>query len=634
MRRLFFLAFLTLLPVLFGCRPDPLNFVRLEQPGIEEVRLTGGAWFRAMELERQYLRSLDPERLLVHFRRVSGIESDAREYGGWEMEWRELRGHSIGHYLSGISRMAKLTSDSLLMERCSYTVKELVKCQEKNENGYLSAWPEEYLDRVENLEQVWAPYYTLHKILAGLLDAYRYLEDQEALKAALELAHYLNRRIEPLGNSYFQRVLDQTEQGGMNEVLWDIYAETGDSVCRRLAEAFYQNSYFDPLLDGKDSLKGWHANSFIPNVVGIAREYECTGDVSRKQMSERFWDQVVETRTFVTGGTSNGEHWNSDPYHLHTELGPGAHESCCSYNMIKLTDHLWDWSNEVKYQDQLERTLTNAILPTQNRETGMSMYYVSMAPGYYKTWGTPDSSFWCCTGTGMENFSRIAEYIYKVKDDRLYINQFVSSELDCPESGFKMIQKTTLPSGSDLSLEIACEVPLALKLAVRIPSWTGIDYSLRLNGKMLDAKPDAGSYLLLDRVWKDGDRLEIDFRPGIWYSLLPVNNRHVAVGYGPVVLAARFNTAGVEENLRQRYGPYDGEAVKVPVIRFSPSRFADCIERLDTANLCFKMESLSGEAVILVPFYEIHDEHFSVYLPVDMSDKQISDKRVDPSQHY
>ena len=208
-----------------------------------------------MELERQYLLSLDPERLLVHFKETAGLKSDAREYGGWELRYRELRGHSMGHYLSAISRMARLTNDTILFSRCIYTVKELNRCQKAIGIGYLSAFPTEYLDRVENLKEVWAPYYTLHKIIAGLFDSYAYCSDSLALTTAVDLVHYLHSRIKPLGMEHFQKVLDNTEQGGMNEVLWDIYAATGDTISRDLAKYFYQNSYFDPLQQGKENLK-------------------------------------------------------------------------------------------------------------------------------------------------------------------------------------------------------------------------------------------------------------------------------------------------------------------------------------------------------------------------------------------
>lgn len=615
------------------CSSEKQDFVNINNPSIDMIKLTGGPWQHAMELERDYLRSLEPERLLYYFKKNAGIETNSKEYGGWEMEWAELRGHSIGHYLSAISRMSRLANDSLLFERCKYTVTELKKCQDKIGTGFLGAWPDEYLDRADNGKKVWAPYYTLHKILAGLLDSYVYCNDQDARKMAIELSHYLYNRIAPLGDEHFQKALDKTEQGGMNEALWNMYAETGDTICRNLAVLFQQNSYLDPLLQGRDNLKNWHSNSFIPHVVGVARGFEVTGDIKYKQISQRFWEQVVNTRSFVTGGTSNGEHWFSDPYHMHLQLGPGAHECCCSYNLVKLTNHLWEWTHDVKYQDYMERALTNAILPTQNRETGMTMYYVSMAPGYYKTWGTPFHSFWCCTGSGMENFSRIAEYLYSVDNNRLFVNQFVPSEVNFQASGFKLIQETTLPKGDQLSIKIACDNPVALKLAVRIPSWTSNDYTILIDGKVTDFKPQAGSYLMLDRTWKNGDKLEITFKPQLWYSVLPITNKNVAFGYGPLVLSAKFEEPEVEERLRHMYGPYDGQPVEVPVIRVNTTNFEDYIETVDDQNYHFKVKSKTGKDILLVPFYEIHNECFSVYLPIDHIENNINVKEVDPSDH-
>ena len=617
----------------FQCSEERVEEIKLSAPTIDMVRITGGPWHHAMELEREYLRSLDTERLLFHFKKTAGIETNSKEYGGWEMEWRELRGHSIGHYLSAISRMGRLTNDSVLLARCNYTVQELNRCQKQIGTGYLSAWPEEYLDRVENLEEVWAPYYTIHKILAGLLDSYIYCDDQLALSTALDFVHYLHSRITPLGKEYFQKVLDKTEQGGLPETLWNLYAVTGDTVSSDLAQYFYQKTYFDPLEQGKENLKGWHSNSFIPAVVGVAREFELTGDITKKRVSELFWKQVIEGRSFVTGGTSNGEHWNAEPYHMHSELGPGAHESCCSYNLIKLSNHLWNWSKDVKYQEYMERTLVNAILSTQNPVTGMSMYYTSTAPGYYKTWGTPDSAFWCCTGTGMENFSRTAEYIYALQDNRIYVNQFVPSELNYEEKGFKLIQETTLPDGKNLNIKVLCEKPVNLKLAIRIPSWTGDDYEVNLNGKSFDAKPAPGAYLLLDRVWHNNDNIDISFTPHLWYSLLPLTNSNVAFGFGPVVLAAIHKGEKVEEKLRHRYGPYDGTPVDVPPILFNANNFSKYIEVVNEEDLLFKVKSQSGDEIKLMPFYNIVNEHFSIYLPIDSIENNINIKEVDPSDH-
>ncbi len=233
----------------------------------------------------------------------------------------------------------------------------------------------------------------------------------------------------------------------------------------------------------------------------------------------------------------------------------------------------------------------------------------------------------------MENYVRIADYIYGVKDDLLYVNQFVSSRLYYEDQGFSLIQNTTLPGGDNVNIEIRTINPLPLKLAVRIPSWSGNDYRATINGKTVDTKPAAGSYLLIERVWKDGDILDITFTPQLWYSLLPVTNSFVSFGYGPVVLAARFRDADVGADLRHRYGPYDGEPVEVPTIRFSTDNIEDYVEVADINKLHFRVRTLSGEEIDLVPFYDILTEHFSVYLPVDIDEFSIYEKRVDPSEH-
>jgi len=632
-RNALILAVIALAISFSSCSEQRAVYLSPGKLAIDQISLLEGPWYDAMELDLRYLRSLDPERLLVHFKKVSGIPTDAAEYGGWESESRELRGHSIGHYLSAASRMYKLTGDTILLNNCSYIINELSRCQKANKNGYLSAFPDEYLDRVEAMEPVWAPYYTLHKILTGLNDSYLYFENETALATALQLSHYLYKRITPLGIDKFQQVLDKTEQGGMNELFWNIYAETGDTICRALALDFYQRSYFEPMTHRVDKLAGQHSNSLIPNVVGIAREYEVTGDITRRQMAEWFWGQVVNTRSYVTGGTSNGEHWNTEPWHMDTELGAGAHESCCTYNMIKLSDHLWDWNGDVKYQDYIERALINGILPTQNPESGMSMYYVSMAPGYYKTWGTPESSFWCCTGTGMENFARTAEYIYDVKDDRIYINQFISSALGFSELGLKLIQTTDMPLGSSTVIETECTGKKSFRLAVRIPSWSGNNYSVKLNGRILSSKASSGSYLMVDREWRNGDKLEITFKPSLWSSLLPVSNNFVAFGYGPVVLAARFGEAGVDSTLRVRYGPYDGGPVNVPAVQFGTDEITTYVQPVDLENRQFSIRSVDGKQIEMVPFLNIYKEYYSVYLPVDTIKNILNNRKVDPSIH-
>lgn len=624
---------LVLMLAFFAFKPtgDKLERLTLSAPTIDKITITGGRWYDAMELERKYLLSLDPDRFLVHFKKTAGLKSNAKEYGGWEMADQELRGHSLGHYLSAISRMAVLSNDKTLHDRCIYIVKELNECQEKIGTGYVSAFPEELLDRQDNLKEVWSPYYTLHKILAGLFDSYKYCSDSLALKTALDFSHYIYSRVKPMGTEHFQKVLDAAEQGGMNEVFWDLYAATGDTISRSLAQSFYQHSYFDPLQQGKENLKGWHTNSFIPNVVGVAREFEVTGEITKKQISELFWQQVTAGRSFVTGGTSSRDAWNADPYHMDEELNPYAQESCCTYNMLKLSSHLWGWSKDIKYQEYMEKALVNSILPSQNLISGMSMYGISTAPGYFKTWGTPDSSFWCCTGTGMENFSRIAEYVYGVEDNCLYINQFVQSEINYKKDGFKLIQETNLPDGKDLKIKIVSDKPIQMKLAIRIPSWTGDNYTVSINGKKTDSRSAPGSYLLTDRVWNSGDKIDISFVPHLWYSLLQVNNKNIAFGYGPVVLAAISDGEKVTEKARHQIVP-KGTPAEVPIVKFNAADFPKNLQVVNSKKLFFNLDTKSGNTIKLVPLYSIVNEHFSIYLPIVDQKNNIIKGVVDPTK--
>jgi DUF1680 family protein len=263
----------------------------------------------------------------------------------------------------------------------------------------------------------------------------------------------------------------------------------------------------------------------------------------------------------------------------------------------------------------------------------MSMYYVSMAPGYYKTWGTEENSFWCCTGTGMENFARIAEYVYAVKDDRLFINQFVSSSLSYPEDGLKIIQQTDLPLGDKVSLRIECKEKTALKLAVRIPSWTSNDYSAKVNGRDLGTRSAAGSYLIIDRAWKNNDLIEIVFKPSLWYTSLPVKNNYVSLGYGPIVLAAVFGEAAVDDSLRHRYGPYDGTPVEVPSVMFNTDDINNYVTVTDSTRRYFSIKSTEGKGIDLVPFLSVEKEYYSVYLPFNSRGSAQNNKRVDPSIH-
>ncbi|MCP4640050.1 MAG: hypothetical protein GY851_06445, partial [bacterium] len=349
---------------------------------LSRVRLLDGPFREAMELARKYLHDLDADRLLHTWRLNAGLPSEAEPYGGWERPECEVRGHTLGHYLSACALMYASTGDKDLKAKADGVVAELAKCQEVlGESGYLSAFPESFIVRAEKCEQVWAPFYVLHKMYAGLQDMYVYCGNRQALDVVEGMAAWLKGRLDNLDETQMQAMLDKTEQGGMNETLANLYALTGNADCLAMARRFDQDRYVKPLAEGEDRLKDEHVNSFIPNIIGTARQYEMGGDDRDRRIAEYFWNQVTSARSYCTGGTSDKEHWHGGPNELAHHLSHHTQECCCTYNMLKLTRHLFCWEPEAKYADYYERALWNSILSTQNPETGMMLYFVVLASG-------------------------------------------------------------------------------------------------------------------------------------------------------------------------------------------------------------------------------------------------------------
>jgi len=336
---------------------------------MKQVRLGQGPCKIAMEADRQYLHSLPPDRLLHTFRVNAGIPSPAQPLGGWEAPDCELRGHYAGgHYLSAAALMYASCGDEELKHSANAVVGEMGKCQAAMKSGYLSAFPIEFFDRLRERQRVWAPFYTIHKIMAGLLDMYVYTGNEQALEMVQKMADWTAGYTGPLSYEHMQRVLG-TEFGGMGEVLSNLYAVTGQEYYLEVAQRFDKKQFFDALAAHRDELKGLHVNTHIPQVIAAARYYELTGDQRYRDIAQYFWDEVVSERSYCTGGTSNGESWNTDPGKLAGELGPSTTECCCAYNMMKLTRHLFGWSPDARLMDYYERTLSTIVLAQSTRKT-------------------------------------------------------------------------------------------------------------------------------------------------------------------------------------------------------------------------------------------------------------------------
>ncbi len=580
---------------------------------LKQVRLGDGPCKIAMEADRKYLRSLPPDRLLHTFRITAGLPTAAQPLGGWEAPDCELRGHYAGgHYLSACALMYAACGDEDLKNNATVVVEGLGKCQAALRSGYLSAFPVEFFDRLRERQQVWAPFYTIHKIMAGLLDMYVYCGNEPALAMVQKMAAWVDLYTESLSYEHMQRVLG-TEFGGMGETLCNLYAVTGKRDYLEIAHRFDKHQFLDPLAAHRDELKGLHVNTHIPQVIAAARYYELTGDRRYRDIAEYFWDEVVSERSYCTGGTSNGEGWNTDPGKLSTELGPDSTECCCAYNMMKVTRHLFGWSPDARLMDYYERTLFNHRLGTINPEDGTMMYYLPLASGYWKTFGKPLDAFWCCTGTGSEEYAKLADTIYFHNDDALYVNLYIDSRLDWPEKGLSLKQETRFPEEQGTTLTVSATSPAQLAINLRIPYWAQ-GGSVKVNGAPLPVFSSPSSYLTLNRVWKTGDKIELTLPMAVHIDSMPDDASIQAVMYGPLVLAGRFE-AVTSEMTYSGPGPKAGTQSKTPDIVADPTHPTGWIE--PDAKQPLKFHAVGQpQPLTLVPLNQVIHERYAVYWKV------------------
>ena len=583
---------------------------------LRQIRLLDGPFNDAMQRDRKYLHALESDRLLHEFRAAAGLPAPGEPMGGWEL--KEVRGHSMGHYLSACAMIYASCGDERLKAKADAIVSELAKCQAAlGTSGYLGAFPESFIERAETVQRVWAPYYVLHKIMAGMFDMYTHCGNRQALEVLEGMARWCKSRCDRLSDEQMQRMLDTTEQGGMNEVLANLYGVTGNPDHLALAQRFNQESYNRPLAAGRDELKGLHVNSFIPNIIGTARQYELAGKRPDHDIAHFFWHQVVGHRCYSTGGTSNLEHWRTDPDHLATELSPDSQESCCTYNMLKLTRHLFSWYARAEYADYYERALFNSILSTQDPETGMMMYFVALNPGHWKVYNTPRDSFWCCTGTGMENHAKYGESIYFHDDRGVFVNLFIASELDWPEKGIRLSQETDFPVEEGTTLVVKCERPVELALRIRIPYWATKGVTVTVNGQKQPTSAKPASYVTLDRTWRDGDRVQVSMPMSLWLDPMPDDSTLATVMYGPLVLAGELGTEKLTPDmfyLKGQRDQSDGPGISVPMFVIKDRDPATWIERIEGRPLAFRTAGVGRpNDVTLVPYHMLFGQRYSVY---------------------
>ena len=599
---------------------EPRVQIQAEPFDLKDVRLLEGPFRDAMLRDQAYLLSLEPERLLHAFRLNVGLPSAALPYGGWEEPKCEVRGHSLGHYLSACALMYASTGDEPLKDRVERIVAVLAQCQELSPRagftaGYLSAFPESFFDRVESRQPVWAPWYTLHKVYAGLLDAYQLCGNPQALQVLTKAADWVKSRMDRLTPDQIQGMLG-AEHGGMNEVLANLYAATGNPEHLRLARAFDHKIVFDPLAAGQDKLDGLHANTQIPKFIGAAREYEMTGEERYRKIASFAWERVALHRSYVIGGHSDREHFfptNDFASHLATDTC----ETCNTYNMLKLTRHLFAWEPSARTMDFYERALYNHILASQDPQTGLFVYFPPLKPGHFKTYSTATNSFWCCVGTGMENHAKYADTIYFHDEGSLYVNLFIPSEVSWKEHHLVVRQETKFPAQNTTRLTIKCEDPLEGAVRIRHPAWA-TSLAISVNGQKEALASTPGSYAVIQREWKNGDVVEIRFAMALRTEELPGTPDTLAFLYGPIVLAGELGGNGLPNlYVRSQSDLSHVPTPEAPVLVCGAHDVLQHVEAVPGEPLHFRTRGLGRPRDFsLIPFHLMHHQRYSVYWKV------------------
>lgn len=596
---------------------------------VQDVRVLDSPFKANMDREGRWLLSLPTERLLHSFRVNAGLLTDKKSsptkmpkpLGGWEALDMELRGHSIGHILSGLGLQYAATGNAAFKQKSDSLVAGLAEVQlALNQGGYLSAYPQTYIDRNIAGSRVWAPWYTLHKLFAGLTDAYWYTGNPQALAVETKMADWAYQKLTPLTSAQREKML-RNEFGGMNDALLNLYSATGNARHKELADMFYHHAALDPLAQRQDKLNTLHANTVIPKIVGEARAYELTGNEPDKTIATFFWDTVVRDHTYAHGGNSDKEHF-FEPGKISEHLTGNTGETCNTYNMLKLTRHLFTWSPEARYADYYEQALYNHILGQQDPKTGMVSYFSPMLPGAYRLYSTPDQSFWCCVGSGFESQSKYGEAIYYHSAQDLYVNLFIPSELTWQARGLKVKQTTRFPEEATTRLAIEASKPVAMPLHLRYPAWATNGVTLKVNGKAVAVQQQPGSYITVDRKWKTGDQVELTYPMALRLVPTPDNPKKAAFAYGPIILAGALGTVNLPGTAPyhdpadpyQYYG-YDYQVPNglVPALNTQRGSVTDWLKPVAGRPLTFQTTAATGANLTLVPYYQAHRERYVVY---------------------
>ncbi|MCW3119839.1 MAG: hypothetical protein JWM28_3921 [Chitinophagaceae bacterium] len=577
---------------------------------LRDVRLLDGSPFKnAMDRDAGFLLSINAGRLLHRFFQNAGLPTQGDVYGGWESEG--LSGHTLGHYLSACSMMYASTGDKRFKDKVDTIVNELQRCQQARKTGYIGAIPkaDSIFGKLANgeiksggfdLNGGWSPWYTVHKVMAGLLDAWLHGNNKKALTIVTGMADWTENTLKNLSPEQLQKML-RCEYGGMNDVLAELYAVTGNKKYLDLSYKFYDDFVMVPLSKKIDPMPGKHSNTNVPKAIGSAAQYELAGKPSDKTIALFFWQTMVHHHTYVIGGNSNYEYCGEEDK-LNDRLSDNTAETCNTYNMLKLTRHLFSWDPLSALGDYYERALYNHILSSQNPETGMMCYFVPLRMGTQKVFSDSFNTFTCCVGSGMENHSKYTEGIYyEGKDGSLYVNLFIPSVLTWRDKAVTVKQETAYPENSATQLTLTVKKPVKFAMRIRKPLWARDGYTIKINGKDFATTTDNG-YIIIYRQWADKDKLEINQPMSLYTEKMPDNPNRVAFLYGPLVLAGQLGNTMPDP----LYG--------VPVLLTDNKNINDWIKPVPNKALSFEMKGVGKPFdVKFIPFYKTYKNYYSVY---------------------
>jgi DUF1680 family protein len=622
-RRIFSVGFLLVLSIAINAQsyvPELKNSKMKVSPvvpikayafNLKDVKLLDGSPFKnAMEKDGAYLLVIEPDRLLFRFYQNAGLPTKGEIYGGWESDG--LSGHTLGHYLSACALYYANTGKVEFKNRVDYIVSELARCQQARKTGYVGGIPNEdtlwaKVSRGEiksggfDLNGAWSPWYTVHKVMAGLVDAFLYCDNQQALEVVTKMADWTGNLMNKLTEDQRLKMLN-CEYGGMQDVLANIYSITGNKKYLDISYKFDDDFVMGQLSKGIDPMSGKHSNTNVPKAIGAARRYEFTKSSSDHKIATFFWDIMAHHHSYVIGGNSNYEYLG-EPDKLNDRLSDNTCESCNSYNILKLTRHLFAWDPDSKLFDFYERTLYNHMLSTQNPEDGMMCYFTPLRMGTRKEFSDKFNTFTCCVGSGMESHSKYVEAIYNetAKGD-LYINLFIPSEINWKTRNATIKLETGFPYDNKVSVSVSLNKSQDFTILIRQPQWTKAGVIVNVNGKPAKVIANASGYLEINRTWNNNDKIEIILPMELHIDSMPDNADRIAFLYGPIVLAADLGDSLPD--------PVFG----TPVLLTDNRNIKDWIKPVDIKKLIFETKGIGQpKDVTLKPFYTLYNKYYSVY---------------------